>query len=408
MGPSIDSKYNKPRILFICEDVALSHVVRPLVLAQTIRDSHEICVAAGDKYAELLKSSNVDYRSIWTLSADLFVERLAKGQDSWFAEDVSQETEADIALINEFEPDLVIGDLRWSLGISAAVTNTPHLSFLNAHWSPYYTGTRPPMELPTTKLLGVKLTGLLIPILAPILLKKYAKPFNAVRREYGLDEVFNYLHIGVCADWVAYLDIPSLGPTKDAPSTHTYLGPVDWSPDVTHPDWWEKLPDDKPIAYVSMGSTGKINYIHELVETLTDMGMTVMLSTSGRYEQEGFGDNVYIAEYLPGLEACRRSNLVVCNGGTGAIYQAIQAEVPILGIPTNGDQYFAMGSAENNKAGILVRSTHVNRKRIRAAGSKLLSDSSYKQRCSELRAELHQYGAVARFPEFVDSLFRSR
>ena len=407
MRPSIKSKYNKPRILFICEDVALSHVVRPLVLAQSIQDSHEICLAAGDKYAELLESSDVNYRSIWTLSADLFIERLAKGQDGWYVEDFSQEAEADIALIKEIEPDLVIGDLRWSLGISAAVTKTPYLSFLNSHWSPYYTGTCPPMELPITKLLGVKLTELLIPILAPILLKKYAKPFNTVRREYGLEEVFDYLHIGVCADWVAYLDIPSLGPTRAAPNTHKYLGPVDWSPDVLYPDWWENLPDDKPIAYVSMGSTGKISYIHELVETLSDMGMTVMLATSGRYEQKGFGDNVYVAEYLPGLDACRRSDLVVCNGGTGAIYQAIQAEVPILGIPTNGDQYFAMGSVENNKAGILVRSTHVNSKRIRSAGSKLLSVKSYKQRCSELKAELNQYDAITRFTEFVDSLFRN-
>jgi UDP:flavonoid glycosyltransferase YjiC (YdhE family) len=157
-----------------------------------------------------------------------------------------------------------------------------------------------------------------------------------------------------------------------------------------------------------MGSTGKISYIHELVETLSDMGMTVMLATSGRYEQEGFGNTVYIAEYLPGLDACRRSDLVVCNGGTGAIYQAIQAEVPILGIPTNGDQYFAMGSVENNRAGILVRSTHVNSKRIKAASSKLISDNSYKQRCSELKAELNQYDAVTRFTKLVDSLFRNR
>jgi UDP:flavonoid glycosyltransferase YjiC (YdhE family) len=408
MEPSINSKYNKPRILFIGEDVALSHVVRPLVLAQAVKDSYEICLAAGKQYEGLCKRSCIDYRSIWTLSSDLFVARLAKGQDAWSAEEILQEVEADIALIEEIQPDLVIGDLRWSLGISAAVTKTPYLSLLNAHWSPYYTETCPAPELPIVKLLGVKLSTVLIPVLAPIILRQLAKPFNKARHEYNLDRVENYLHIGVCADWVAYLDIPSLGPTKDAPNTHNYLGPVDWSPDVIYPDWWENLPADTPIAYVSMGSTGKISYIHELVETLSDMGMTVMLATSGRYEQKGFGDNVYIAEYLPGLDASRRSDLVVCNGGTGAIYQAIQAEVPILGIPTNGDQYFAMGSVEENKAGILVRSTHVNHARIKAAGSKLISDKSYKKRCSELKAELSQYDAVTRFTELVDSLFRSK
>jgi UDP:flavonoid glycosyltransferase YjiC (YdhE family) len=395
-------------------------VVRPLVLAHSVKDSYEICLAAGNKYAELCNVSSIDYRSIWTISADLFVDRLVKGQDGWFTEDFLQEAKADISLIEEIQPDLVIGDLRWSLGISATVTKTPYLSLLNAHWSPYYTETCPPPELPIVKLLGVKLCTVLTPVLAPIILRQFAKAFNKARYEYNLDRVEDYLHIGICADWVAYLDIPSLGPTEHTPSTHTYLGPtehtpsthtylgpVDWSPDVSYPDWWYNLPQDKPITYVSMGSTGKISYIHELVETLSDLDMTVMLATSGRFEQKGFGNNVFTAEYLPGLEACQRSQIVVCNGGTGAIYQAIKAEVPILGIPTNGDQYFAMGSVQNNKAGLLVRSTHVNNKRIRTAASELLSDSNYKRKCSELKVELKQYDAVSRFAELVDSLFNN-
>jgi len=404
MGAKTKGKHTEPRILFMGEDVALSHVVRPLVLAQAIKGSYEVFFAAGQKYAELIKGSGIEYHAVWTLSAEAFVERLSKGKDAWLPEDFSREVEADIALIKEIQPDLVVGDLRWSLGISAAATKTPYLSLLNAHWSPYYTLTCPPPELPIVKLLGVKLSTVLMPVLAPVILKVLTKPFNTVRREYNLEKVENYLHIGVCADWVAYLDIPSLGPTKSTPDSHSYLGPVQWSPAVSHPGWWNELSKDKPIVYVSMGSTGKISYIRELVETLSDMGMTVILATSGRFEQEGFGDSVFAAEYLPGLEACQRSTLVVCNGGTGAIYQAIMAEVPILGIPTNGDQYFAMGSVQEQEAGLLVRSTHVNSRRIRMAASKLLSERSYKQKCCELKTELAQYDAIDRFRKLLPTL----
>ncbi len=75
MGAKIKGKHAKPRILFMGEDVALSHVVRPLTLAQDIKGSYEVFFAAGQKQAELIKSSGIEYHAVWTLSADAFVER---------------------------------------------------------------------------------------------------------------------------------------------------------------------------------------------------------------------------------------------------------------------------------------------------------------------------------------------
>ncbi len=40
---------------------------------------------------------------------------------------------ADLALLEEIGPDLVIGDFRLSLGISCRVLGIPYVSLVNAH-----------------------------------------------------------------------------------------------------------------------------------------------------------------------------------------------------------------------------------------------------------------------------------
>lgn len=401
----LKSKHSKPRILIFGEDVALSHVVRPMVLANAIKEDYEVIFATGDRYAHLIKEQELPCLKIWTLPAEVFLDRLAKGQDALTTDEFSRQAREELELIKEVSPDLIIGDLRSSLGISSEVAKVPYIALINAHWSPYCTLMPPPPEMPFVKILGVKLSTILLPRLLPLILKKLVKPFDRARREYGLSPVGDYREIFVCATWVYYLDIPSLAPTQDMPTNHTYIGPVMWSPKITFPDWWEKVPQNKPVAYVAMGSTGKITFIDELIDELTQMGLTIMLSTSGRFDPKDYPDNVFAADYLPGNEACERSTFIICNGGTGAIYQAIQSSTPILGIPTNGDQYFAMGSVQEQGAGLLIRSTHVSRRYIRDTASKLMSDQSYQHRCKELSRELANYDSVERFKDLIKSLW---
>lgn len=401
----LKSNHSKPRILIFGEELALSHVVRPMVLANAIKDDYEVIFASGDRYAHLVNEQELPYRKIQSIPAEVFIDRIAKGKDAFTTAEFSQQTREELELITEVRPDLIIGDLRMSLGISSEVAKIPYIALINAYWSPYSTLTPPPPEMPFVKILGVKLSTYLLPKLAPLILKKLVKPFDRARLEYGLSPVGDYREMFTCATWVYYLDIPSLSPTQDIPANHIYIGPVMWSPKISFPDWWEKLPQDKPVVYVTMGSTGKITFMDELVDELTKMNLTIILSTSGRFSQKDYPDNVFVADYLPGIEACKRSAFIVCNGGTGAIYQAINSGTPILGIPTNGDQYFAMGSVQEQGAGLLIRSTHVCRRSIRNTVLKLTTSPSYQKRCTELSKELAKYEAVERFRDLIKSLW---
>lgn len=403
----IKSKYSKPRILFMGEDIALSHVVRPLVLADAIRNDYDVIFATGERYAHLIQERNIAYKQTWTVPSDLFISRIAKGEDAWSVEDFSREVEEDLALIKEISPDLIIGDLRYSLAISSPLSQIPYISLTNTYWTPHYNLTPPPPELPFVKILGVKISSLLMPLLLPMVLKQLAIPFNKVRENYNLTTVKDYRDISVCdAFRVCYLDIPSLAPTKNFPPSHSYLGPIQWTPNVPLPTWWDNLPQDKPIVYLTMGSSGKVSFIKEIIDELSQMDFAIMLATSGRFQQNSFPDNVFAAEYLPGIEACKKSELIICNGGTGSIYQAILSGTIILGIPTNGDQYWAMGAVEQLGAGLLLRSSHVNRQRIRLAVTKLINNPSFREKCEKFRKELKNYDAIEKFKNLIKSIWQ--
>ena len=61
----------------------------------------------------------------------------------------------DLALLEAVRPDVVIGDFRLSLSVSARVAGIPYVNVTNAYWSPY---ARPHFEVPNlalTRLVGL-------------------------------------------------------------------------------------------------------------------------------------------------------------------------------------------------------------------------------------------------------------
>ena len=41
----------------------------------------------------------------------------------------------DLAMIDQHRPDVIIGDLRFSLAVSARLKSIPYITIKNAHWS---------------------------------------------------------------------------------------------------------------------------------------------------------------------------------------------------------------------------------------------------------------------------------
>jgi len=393
------------RIVFVAEDVTLAHVTRPLVLANSL-DQHcyKIFIATGKKYRYLLENDRHSLYTIPTLASEIFLERLARGKPVYTKDELKSSVESDLELFSELSPDVVIGDFRLSLGISARLAKIPYASLTNAHWSPYSTLSFPLPEHPVVNIFGVKTSRFFFNILRPIIFKYHATPFNSLRKAYGLDPLKNLKDIYTHGDWTLYLDIPALAPTSNTPDNHFYLGPVVWSPNIPLPEWWADIPKNRPVLYVTLGSSGDISFMNTIIDTLGKMPVTALVASAGRFDAAQLPDNIFTEKYLPGLEAAKMASLVICSGGTATTYQALSCSSPILGIPSNADQYLSMEAIVKQGAGLLIRSGKVTGRNIRKGIETILENIKYKQNANRLKNEMLLYNAPERFCNFINSL----
>jgi UDP:flavonoid glycosyltransferase YjiC (YdhE family) len=407
-SPLLSSTEGRPRrILFLAEAVTLAHVARPVALAQALDRTHyDVTLAVDPRYNRLLGDLPFPVRPIHSISSEQFLHVLARGSPLYDAATLRDYVREDLEVLRETAPDVVVGDFRLSLAVSARLARVPYLAITNAYWSPYARQRFPLPELPLTKVVGVRLAGCVFRIARPVAFAYHTLPLNRVRREHGLPSLgLDLRRIYTEADHVAYADVPELAPTVDLPATHHYLGPVLWSPRVEAPAWWDHLSQDRPILYVTLGSSGQGDLLPAILQALADLPVFVVAATAGRTWSAPLPDNARVADYLPGEEAAARSRLVICNGGSPTTQQALAAGVPVLGIPSNMDQYMNMEGICRAGAGVLIRAGTADATSVRAAVCKLIAQQSYTEAASRLARSFASYPTAARFRTLVDNLW---
>jgi UDP:flavonoid glycosyltransferase YjiC (YdhE family) len=256
------------------------------------------------------------------------------------------------------------------------------------------------------RLLGEKIAARYFPKALPVFFSRFARPLNRVRKEFGLGPVGSLPEMLTWGNFTLYPDPAELVPLKNQPDTHIFLGPVLWSPTMEFPSWWNEIDGSRPLIYANMGSSGKAALLPEILKGLRGLPVTILAATAGRYAAAGADGNVHAAEFLPGDLAARRSALVICNGGAGTAYQALSEGAPVLGIPTNFDQYLAMTAIEKAGCGILLRSGSLTAEKVRQAVSRILAVSAYREAAQRMQHIFSRYNAVGRFSSFLEKAVR--
>lgn len=330
------------RILFVAEAVTLAHVVRPFALAQSLDPSrYEVHFACDPRYNQLLGPLPFRHHAIHTIPSERFFGNLTQGR-FYAMRTLRKYVEADLRVLDEIAPDLVVGDLRISLSVSARLAGIPYIAIANAYWSPYAQRRFPLPDVIWTRLFGVRLVKLLYRLERPLLFALQCMPLNWVRRRHGLSSLgWNLCRIFTDGDHTLYADVPELMPTYDLPANHEYLGPVLWSPAGKPPTWWDSLPTDRPIVYATLGTSGGRNLLQLVLNALAELPVTVIAATAGRSDLKTVPANAFVADYLPGEAAAARSAVVVCNGGSLTTQQALVAGVPVIGVAGNLDQHLS-------------------------------------------------------------------
>jgi UDP:flavonoid glycosyltransferase YjiC (YdhE family) len=345
------------RILFVGEAVTLAHVARPFVLAKSLDPAQfEVRLACDPRYNQLLGPLPFPHHPIHSIPGQRFLDALARGRPVYDTQTLRDYVAEDRRLLAELKPDFVVGDFRLSLSVSARLAGIPYATVTNAYWSPYARQRWPLPDLPFVRFTGVTLGKVLFRLARPLAFAAHCIPLNRVRREHGLPSLGADLRrIYTDADYTLYADVPELVPTHDRPPNHVYIGPVLWSPEVSPPPWWDALPTDRPVVYVTLGSSGRSDLLPTVLTALADLPVTVIAATAGRVKLDDVPANAFVADYLPGEAAARRADVVVCNGGSPTTQQALAAGKPVIGLASNLDQYLNMQAVERAGAGVTLR-----------------------------------------------------
>lgn len=407
----------KIRVLFVVENVTLAQVVRLRVLAGGLDPARYEVHFASASFDPLVFDATATFarHAIHSIAKQSVDDALVSGARIYEADLLERYVAEELALFERVRPDVVVGDFRWSLSVSAPLARVPCATLINAYWSPHAVRARFPVpDHPMVRAVGLAIAERFFPLAMPRVFAHFAAPLNAVRKRHGLPAVGSLVDVLTWGDAVLHPDEPSLVPTRGAPAHHAYLGHVGWSPrlaavaSVRALAAIEPLGRERPLVYATLGSSGAMDLVPTVVEALGGLDVDVLLATAGRFAPTQLPANVHAVDFAPGELVARRAKLVVCNGGASTGYQALEQGTPIVGIPSNLDAYLAMTAMEEASVGALVRGGACTVPSVRAAVTRVLGDARYARAARSAQARFAVLDPHARFAAVVDRLAATR
>lgn len=367
----------------MAESVTLAHFGRMLSLINQLPDdTYDVHLGSDPRYLSLApQHPSFTFHEIHSIGSDKFNQALSAGKPVYDTRTLVDYVEDDLDLIHKVKPNLIIGDFRLSLAVSAPKANVPYAAVVNAHWSPYAKLQYPVPDLPFTKIVGLQMAQKIFNVIRPLAFAAHAKPLNQVRRRYGLPTLKpDVRHVYTWGNVTLYPDMPDAVEMRDLPPNHHFIGPVVWSPLVFLPDWWNSVPTDKPIVYVTLGSSGNSELLPQILKTLAPLPISIIASTAGRIKLPELPSNVFLADFLPGEQATNKASLLISNGGSATTQQAYLAGISVIGITTNMDQLLNMQTVERLGAGKTIRAARFTPRQLLDAVSTLLPPPVTKKR----------------------------
>ena len=401
---------DRTRVLFVADAVTLAHVARPAALAGALDpQSFDVTLGCDPRYHHFARSGGLSLVTLNSMDSARFLANAARGRPLYDVETLRRYVRDDLALIESMRPDVVVGDHRLSLSISARVAGVPYLALINAYWSPFTVRRLLPVpELPMNRVVGTRLAQWLFRLGWPVASMIHTRPLNRLRKEYGLPALgSDWFRVYTDADRVLYPDAEELIPTRGLPENHAYLGPVLWSPPLDVPDWWDELTADRPLIYATMGSSGHTGLLATVLGALEDLPVSVVATTAAKSFDGCVPANVRLLDFAPGDKLAARAALMICNGGSLTVYQSLAAGKPVIGIASHMDQHLSMTYVAQAGVGVHLRSETLTAASLRAVVRRLLDDETLHRNARAMGRIIGAHDPAARLRSEIGKVTRA-
>jgi MGT family glycosyltransferase len=221
------------------------------------------------------------------------------------------------------------------------------------------------------------------------------------------------LDAGLLADRYISPTVPEFDyPRSDLPAHVRYVGAVHPSPSSGFrlPSWWAELDGDRPVVHVTQGTIDNADLgrlVEPTIEALRGEGAIVVATTGGRDASQlkmAVPSNTFVAEYIPHELLLPKVDVMVTNGGYGAVQRALSMGVPLVVAGNTEDKPEVAARVAWTGAGINLRTGTPTPGAVRSAVRDLLNDGHYLGAARRLEAAFARRCGVAEIAALVDEV----
>lgn len=205
-------------------------------------------------------------------------------------------------------------------------------------------------------------------------------------------------------------------PRSDLPASVRYVGAVHPRASVGFrpPSWWSQLQGDKPVVHVTQGTIDNADLsrlLEPTIEALRDEDVIVVATTGGRSLDQlkiDLPPNTFVTEYLPHDQLLPLVDVMVTNGGYGAVQRALSAGVPLVVAGDTEDKPEVAARVQWSGAGVNLRTGTPSVAQLRHAVRDVLDHEDFLRNARALEAAYARYDGVAEIAAQVDEVISER
>lgn len=400
-------------ILALPYTYTLSHISRPLLIAKELTMRGHLTVFAGEsRKVTFIRQEGFEVVPLYEPNPEKLYGNIRTGKLRFVTDsEIEKMIDADLAVYEKVKPDLVLTDGRFTAPISTQIAGLKHIAIVNVssteyralpyvpffEWIPNWLIKRNSSMWKTLDKMNLKLEMSVFDNVMCI--------FKKLSKKYGLQKTITATNCLTGKDITLLADIPEYFPTRDLPDDYHYIGPLTWKSDMPPPVWWPPKDDGKPLIYISMGTTGLSTFFKKVYDLFKTFDMTAIITTGEQIKDlETIHGQIYVESFLDGDLVIEKSDLVVCHGGNGTIYQALQHGKPVIGIPTIPDQKFNMRRVEALGVGKTLswKRFETDPKALIELIDNVMNERAFYQNASRLQDILKTYDAAKRGADIIE------
>lgn len=324
----------------------LSHYTRCVQWIRAAEGEHQVVFADGN-YSWYALQNGFTCFPYQGFDAQQAIRQAKEFRFNWLHENQLESVfKQTVQAINEYHPDLILGDAHPILKMACAYTKTPYVSILNAYMSKHYAHVRRLPRIHPAYRFSEKTPDTLFDFITKhaerFAFQRVHKAFRSLRKKYRLPDLHHFLE-EYEGDYTFIADLPSVFPLNSMPSHYRSIRPLFVEDTTCTYDFSLVQQIGRKKILISLGSTGNTDILKHLGSPLLSDYVFIVTGVSSAQTHT---ENVFYFPFVPNMSVLPLCDAMICHGGNGSIYQALFSGKYILAQTALFEQDYNMQAIE--------------------------------------------------------------